>query len=116
MGRGGLRFRFLPCCLVLNIFSGPKRKDMKEIVPSSIVPSPPPLVRNDFATVQALFQKNVIPSYGRFDLALSHGSGSYVFDVTGKRYLDLGGGIAVLALGHSHPAVTETLIEQSRKL
>src|ERR1041385_2859578 len=81
-----------------------------------LVPSPPPIVRNDMAAVQALFQKNVVPSYGRFDLAFSHGAGSYVYDVTGKRYLDLGGGIAVTALGHSHPAVTEALIEQSRKL
>jgi len=81
-----------------------------------IVPSPPPIVRNDVAAVQALFQKNVVPSYGRFDIALSHGSGSYVYDVTGKRYLDFGGGIAVTALGHSHPAITEALIEQSRKL
>src|SRR6185436_10624545 len=81
-----------------------------------IVPSPPPIVRNEVAALQALFQKNVVPSYGRFDLAFSHGAGSYVYDVTGKRYLDLGGGIAVTALGHAHPAVTEALIEQSRKL
>jgi acetylornithine aminotransferase/acetylornithine/N-succinyldiaminopimelate aminotransferase len=81
-----------------------------------IVPSPPPIVRNDLASVQALFQKNVVPSYGRFDIALSHGAGSYVFDVTGKRYLDFGGGIAVTSLGHAHPAITEALIEQSRKL
>jgi acetylornithine aminotransferase/acetylornithine/N-succinyldiaminopimelate aminotransferase len=81
-----------------------------------IAPSPPPIVRNDVAAVQALFQKNVVPSYGRFDIALSHGSGSYVYDVTGKRYLDFGGGIAVTALGHAHPAITEALIEQSRKL
>jgi acetylornithine aminotransferase/acetylornithine/N-succinyldiaminopimelate aminotransferase len=81
-----------------------------------IVPSPPPIVRNDVAAVQALFQKNVVPSYGRFDIALSHGSGSYIYDVTGKRYLDFGGGIAVTALGHAHPAITEALIEQSRKL
>src|ERR1051325_299525 len=81
-----------------------------------IVPSPPAVVRNDVAAVQALFQKNVVPSYPRFDVALSHGSGSYVYDVAGKRYLDLGGGIAVTALGHSHPAITEALIEQSRKL
>jgi predicted acetylornithine/succinylornithine family transaminase len=81
-----------------------------------IAPSPPPIVRNDVAAVQALFQKNVVPSYGRFDLAFSHGSGSYIYDVTGKRYLDFGGGIAVTALGHAHPAITEALIEQSRKL
>lgn len=81
-----------------------------------IVPSPPPLVRNEAAAVQALFARHVVPSYGRFDLVLSHGAGSYVYDVTGKRYLDLGGGIAVNTLGHAHPAITEALVEQSRKL
>src|SRR3954466_11914836 len=81
-----------------------------------IVPSPPPIVRNDVAAIQALFQQNVVPSYGRFDIVLSHGAGSYVFDVTGKRYLDLGGGIAVSALGHAHPAITEALVEQSKRL
>ena len=81
-----------------------------------IVPSPPAIVRNDAAAVQALFQKHVIPSYSRFELALSHGSGSYLYDLAGRRYLDLGGGIAVCCLGHAHPAVTEALVEQSRKL
>lgn len=77
---------------------------------------PPSIVRNDVASVQALFQKNVAPTYGRFELAFSHGSGSHLFDVTGKRYLDFGGGIAVTSLGHAHPAITEALVEQSRKL
>jgi acetylornithine aminotransferase/acetylornithine/N-succinyldiaminopimelate aminotransferase len=86
-------------------------QSMKEIAPA-----PPPIVRNDVAAIQAIFQQNVIPSYGRFDLVLTHGSGSYVFDITGKRYLDLGGGIAVCSLGHSHPAITEALVDQSRKL
>ena len=81
-----------------------------------IVPSPPPLVRNDAAAVQALFQQNVVPSYGRFDIVLSHGSGIYVYDIAGRRYLDLGGGIAVNSLGHANPAITEALVEQSRKL
>jgi len=81
-----------------------------------IVPPPPPLVRNEFETIRELFTRNVVPSYGRFDLALSHGSGSYLHDVNGRRYLDLGGGIAVCALGHAHPAITEALVAQSRKL
>src|SRR5438874_178285 len=81
-----------------------------------ILPAPPGIVRNDVAAVQALFQQNVVPSYGRFEIVLSHGTGSYVYDILGKRYLDFGGGIAVNALGHAHPAVTEALIEQSRKL
>jgi acetylornithine aminotransferase/acetylornithine/N-succinyldiaminopimelate aminotransferase len=81
-----------------------------------IVPLPPPIVRNDVVAVQALFQQNVVPTYGRFEIVLSHGSGSYLYDITGRRYLDLGGGIAVTALGHAHPAITEALVEQSRKL
>jgi acetylornithine aminotransferase/acetylornithine/N-succinyldiaminopimelate aminotransferase len=81
-----------------------------------IVPAPPAIVRNDYASVRELFTKNVVPSYGRFELVLSHGAGSYVFDVAGKRYLDLGGGIAVNCLGHAHPAITDALVEQSKKL
>jgi predicted acetylornithine/succinylornithine family transaminase len=81
-----------------------------------IVPSPSPVARNDAAAVQALFQQNVVPSYGRFDIVISHGSGSYLYDITGRRYLDLGGGIAVNSLGHAHPAITEALVEQSRKV
>src|SRR4051794_37883813 len=81
-----------------------------------IVPSPPPIVSDDAAAVQSLFHHNVVPSYGRFDIVLSHGAGSYVYDITGKRYLDLGGGMAVNSPGHPPPAITEALIEQSRKL
>jgi acetylornithine aminotransferase/acetylornithine/N-succinyldiaminopimelate aminotransferase len=36
--------------------------------------------------------------------------------VSGKRYLDLGGGIAVCSLGHANPEITEALVEQSRRL
>ena len=85
---------------------------MKEIVP----PSPPPLVHNQYESVRELFSQNVVPSYGRFDLVFSHGQGSYLFDLSGKRYLDLGSGIAVCCLGHAHPAITEALVEQSKKL
>src|SRR5689334_22564714 len=84
---------------------------MKEIVPPA-----PAIVRNDVAAIKGLFEKNVIPSYARFDITLSHGIGSYVCDATGKRYLDFGGGIAVNTLGHAHPEITEALVEQSRKL
>ncbi len=83
---------------------------MKEIVP------PAPIVQNQQQAVLELFQRNVVPSYGRFELVFSHGAGSHLWDVNGKRYLDLGSGIAVCSLGHAHPAVTEALIEQSKRL
>jgi acetylornithine/N-succinyldiaminopimelate aminotransferase len=85
---------------------------MKEIVPFA----PPAIVHNRAAAIQQLFQQNVVPSYGRFDLVFSHGLGSYIWDVSGKRYLDLGAGIAVCGLGHAHPAITEALVQQSQKL
>ena len=81
-----------------------------------IFPAPPAIVRNDYESIRELFTKNVVPSYGRFELVLSHGAGTCVFDVSGKRYLDLGSGIAVCCLGHAHPAITEALVEQSKKL
>jgi len=81
-----------------------------------IVPSPSAIVRNDHESVRELFARNVVPSYGRFEIVLSHGDGSYVFDVAGNRYLDLGGGIAVNCLGHAHPAITGALVGQSKKL
>jgi acetylornithine aminotransferase/acetylornithine/N-succinyldiaminopimelate aminotransferase len=84
---------------------------MKEIVSES-----PAIVRNQQVAVQQLFQQYVVPSYGRFELALSHGQGSWLWDVNGKRYLDLGGGIAVNALGHAHPEIADTLAAQARKL
>ena len=87
------------------------RKIMKEVLAE-----PPAIVRNELQTIQELFRQNVVPSYGRFDIAFSHGSGSYLWDVAGKRYLDLGGGIAVCSLGHANPEITQALVEQSQKL
>src|SRR5438477_3192720 len=66
--------------------------------------------------VREAFEKFVVPSYSRFDLVLERGDGSYVWDVDGKRYLDLAGGIAVCSLGHAHPEITEALTEQAQKL
>ncbi len=81
-----------------------------------IVPNPPAIVRQEHQAIQELFQKNVVPSYGRFDLVLDHGQGSRLFDVNGRCYLDLGGGIAVCSLGHAHPEITAALVEQSKRL
>ncbi len=81
-----------------------------------VVPPPPPLVHNQFESVRQLFDRYVVPSYGRFDLAFSRGQGSYLWDVAGRRYVDLGAGIAVCALGHAHPEIAQTLAEQAQRL
>jgi acetylornithine/N-succinyldiaminopimelate aminotransferase len=82
-----------------------------------ILSTPPSaIVQNETKRIRELFERNVVPSYSRFDLVLERGEGSYVWDVNGKRYLDLAGGIAVCSLGHAHPEITKALTEQSKKL
>jgi len=81
-----------------------------------IISAPPAVVHNEAQAIQELFRKNVLPTYSRFDVVLKRGEGSQVWDVNGKRYLDLGGGIAVCALGHANAEITQVLIEQSRQL
>jgi acetylornithine/N-succinyldiaminopimelate aminotransferase len=58
----------------------------------------------------------LMPTYARADLAFDHGEGAYLFSTSGEKYLDFASGIAVTALGHSHPHLVETLITQGRKL
>ena len=62
------------------------------------------------------FKQFVAPTYGRFPITLDHGEGAYVWDTDGKRYLDLGGGIAVNCLGHANAEIAQALAEQSAKL
>ena len=54
--------------------------------------------------------------YQRSNFTLVKGEGVHVWDTTGKKYLDFASGIAVLALGHSHPAVVRAIQEQAAEL
>jgi acetylornithine/N-succinyldiaminopimelate aminotransferase len=76
----------------------------------------PTAQRSTESEVRELSERFVVPTYARFDLVLERGQGSHVWDANGKRYLDLGAGIAVCALGHASPEITEALVEQSKKL
>ncbi len=68
---------------------------------------------NDCETsTRELYDRHVIPTYGRFDLRLARGRGCEVWDEDGKRYLDFGAGIAVTSIGHAHPRVVRALQEQ----
>ena len=51
----------------------------------------------------------LLPTYKRQPFVLTHGRGPYVYDSTGKKYLDFLGGIAVNALGHSHPRIVKVI-------
>jgi acetylornithine/N-succinyldiaminopimelate aminotransferase len=55
----------------------------------------------------------VLPTYNRADVAFVRGEGAYLYDEKGRRYLDFGSGIAVTALGHTHPRLVAALREQA---
>ncbi|MDC3005370.1 aspartate aminotransferase family protein [Candidatus Pelagibacter sp.] len=55
-------------------------------------------------------------NYNRKKIAFKYGKGSYLFSTNGKKYLDFCSGIAVTALGHSHPKLVKTINTQSKKL
>lgn len=58
----------------------------------------------------------VLPTYARAPLAFVQGEGPWLVTEAGERYLDLGAGIAVCALGHAHPALVAALEAQARRL
>ena len=62
------------------------------------------------------YARFVIPTYGRFDLDIESGSGCFIHDASGRRFLDFGAGIAVCSLGHAHPEVTSAVCGQAGKL
>jgi acetylornithine/N-succinyldiaminopimelate aminotransferase len=51
----------------------------------------------------------LLPTYKRPPIVLTHGRGAYVYDASGKKYLDFLGGIAVNALGHGHPRIVKVI-------
>ena len=59
---------------------------------------------------------SVLPTYNRAPLSFTRGEGSWLIEEDGTRYLDLGAGIAVNALGHAHPALVQALTDQAQKL
>lgn len=55
-------------------------------------------------------------NYGRLPIAFVRGEGARLFDTENREYLDFLGGIAVVTLGHSHPAITRAISEQAATL
>ena len=59
---------------------------------------------------------SILPTYSRAPLEFTKGEGSWLMTADGRRFLDLGAGIAVNALGHAHPALVKALTDQAEKL
>jgi len=59
---------------------------------------------------------SVLPTYNRAPMTFVKGEGSWLIEDDGRRFLDMGAGIAVNALGHAHPALVAALTAQAGKL
>ena len=66
--------------------------------------------------IMALEEKYLFPTYKRAELFCERGSGVYVYDLAGKRYLDFLAGISVNSLGYNHPRLARVLVEQGQRL
>src|SRR6266436_2541741 len=60
-----------------------------------------------------LEKQYLLQNYARFPLVIHRGKGCYVYDTSGKRYLDLIAGIGVNGLGYAHPRLTKVIREQA---
>ena len=58
----------------------------------------------------------MLPAYARVDLAFERGEGAWLTSTTGERYLDFASGVAVNALGHSHPHLVAAVTAQAAKV
>ncbi|MEC8082695.1 MAG: aspartate aminotransferase family protein [Pseudomonadota bacterium] len=65
---------------------------------------------------RATFDEVMFPNYAPAAIIPVRGEGSRLWDQEGKEYIDFAGGIAVTALGHSHPVLVDTMREQAGKL
>jgi acetylornithine/N-succinyldiaminopimelate aminotransferase len=58
----------------------------------------------------------VMPTYGRWDVAVERGEGCYLWATDGRKFLDFTSGIAVTSLGHCHPHLIDAVTDQAKKL
>lgn len=58
----------------------------------------------------------LLPTYSRAPFSFEKGEGAWLYEADGRRFLDLGAGIAVNALGHAHPALVKALTDQAGAL
>jgi len=68
------------------------------------------------STLLQAAKPHLYPNYAQSNFVLCRGQGSQLWDMEGKRYLDLSAGIAVNTLGHAHPRLVQAIAEQAGRL
>jgi len=56
--------------------------------------------------------RNVMNTYGRYPIAISHGKGTKLYDLNGKEYIDFAAGIATCCLGYANPVLKKAVSDQ----
>ena len=69
-----------------------------------------------YQELKAEENKYVMNTYGRFPIALDHGEGATLWDIEGKKYIDLASGIGVNCMGYNNPAIVDAITNQAHKL
>jgi acetylornithine/N-succinyldiaminopimelate aminotransferase len=64
----------------------------------------------------AIAQKHLYPNYKPAPIVVARGRGCELFDVDGRRWLDLAAGVAVCSVGHAHPKLVATIAEQAGRV
>ena len=70
----------------------------------------------NFETIKSIEDQYQVTTYKKIGISVERGRGSWVWTSEGEKYLDLYGGHAVCATGHSHPHVVKAIQEQAEKL
>jgi len=70
----------------------------------------------NFSDIKALDESYVLQTYGRNQLAISHGKGATLYDTEGKEYIDFTSGIGVCSLGYGNEAWAGAIHQQALKL
>jgi acetylornithine/N-succinyldiaminopimelate aminotransferase len=68
------------------------------------------------AELLAIAAKRLYPNYRPAQMVLARGQGTSLYDIEGRRYLDLAAGVATCSLGHAHPKLASAIATQARKL
>jgi 4-aminobutyrate aminotransferase len=75
------------------------------------------IIKEDEFMKFADYKQYLSPALARTtDIIMDHAKGLYIYDVDGNEYLDFVQGIAVNALGHSHPKIVKAIQDQAEKL
>jgi acetylornithine/N-succinyldiaminopimelate aminotransferase len=78
------------------------------------VPSADPMTKS--AELLSLAQKRLYPNYKPAPIMVARAKGCELFDVDGRRWLDLCAGVAVCSVGHAHPRLVAALAEQAGRV